>query len=186
MSVYPPFNTTHWNRRPNGVITSAETDPTQTWTKTEPSNMIVVEGWRSLHIMVLGDTSNDDCDCEVFVVERFASVNNFYYLPISYARCDTILIGTGTSAGTGAGTSSPADPILSTEFMADTYTTIVARGYGDANLAAFNSTSVSGDGEAQLPGTWIIGDLGNAYGVVINIAEITTGNYFDALFKLSR
>ncbi len=41
MSVFPPFNTTHWNRRPNGVITAAETYPPQTWTKTEPANMIV-------------------------------------------------------------------------------------------------------------------------------------------------
>ena len=116
---------------------------------------------RGLHMMGIGDTTNETMSIEVFVVERFASLNHFYFLPISYARCDTVTIGDGTSKGTGAGTSSPEDPILATEFMADLYTTIVARGYGDANLAAFNSTSVSGDGEAELPGTFIVGDLGN-------------------------
>ena len=74
--------------------------------------------------------------------------------------------------------------------MADLYTTIVARGYGDANLSAFNSTSVAGNGESgvgtQQPGTWVIGDLGNAYGVIINFPTLNTGNYFDAMYKFSR
>ena len=69
------LRTTGWQRRSGGVITAAETRPTETAVSALPDNAIIVEGYRGIRIMVLGDSTDEFCGLEVWSYERTASHN---------------------------------------------------------------------------------------------------------------
>ncbi len=183
------LETTGWRRRPQGVATSVETAPTETWTKTLPTGLIETEGYRGIRIAIIGDTDDDDYNFEVWTVERSYTLNELgtpvpVYLPREFTDVDVVTIGDGSPTfGTG---SAREDLLKDTEFFADLYTTHVISTYGQKVLANFNGSSdvFSPGATAGTMGELFISDLGNCFGVVIVGDTFTTGDYFDAMFKL--
>ncbi len=176
------FTTTGWVRRPQGVATAAETAPVENFTSTVPTGLIVTEGYRTMRVIVIGDTSNDDIDLEVWSVERISSraggrIGEVYFSR-QFLDIDAILVGDGATVGAPDGKFLESD-----EKAADTYPAATISTYGQKVLANYNGSADVFSPTAQGIGELFISDLGNAYGVVL-VFDTMVQNYADAMYKL--
>jgi hypothetical protein len=146
--------------------------------------MIVTEGYRGMRLRIFGDTSNDDCDIEIYHVDRSHargdSSGDYLYTTKLFLGVDTILISDGTI---GAGVVAN-NMLLPSEYFADTYTTLAIDDYGTALLNYTNGVANVYSPTSQATGELWISDLANAHGIVVTIDTLNTGNYFGYLYKL--
>ncbi len=182
------FNTTGWQRGPNA--TSADSDPTLTTATLTPptvgTGLIVTEGYRGIRFMVVGTADSDDCDLNIFGVERSLSAAFGGGLPMyitqQFLQVDTVVQTATTVTGVAGGL------VTASEKFSNTYTTLAISAYGLELLKYVNGTETVLSGGPTTIGCLQISDLGNIHGVVATIqaANTQTGAYFSILYKLDR
>lgn len=175
-----------WQKRPQGVATSADTAPTHTWTTTLPTGFIPCEQGVGIRVMVYGDTDGDDIDLEIYTVERQAGFNNpDFYLPRLFLGIDAILVGVGTAKGVATTGGNVPELLNDLEFMADTFPTPTVDAYGSRVLAAHNASADVYSPLSDKAGELLISHLGNAAGVIIVFNQMEQ-NFAGAIYELFR
>jgi len=145
---------------------------------TRPANMIPTIGMRGIRFRFLGDTNGDLIDCVFFAIEtdndRTPTVYMAQELGLLELQCGTLALPAGGPLrGTGGGTELFCDVVVGW--------TPTTAGTGLATYAntSFTTVSHAANGYAE----FMIGDVGNTYGIVPAFERGATATA-GALFKL--